>query len=558
MNRVLLCLFLISSVGLSAQNLFLEKNFYCSDRTKIADAFPWGEHMFCVIECKDEFFDYRSFECVTTEGASLWQLPFVNYIDDYEVQPDNSVWLLEVQYGCDYIGSTYAIRRYNEDGAVEFSLDAEGFDDGDFGLEIEWIQNQICALNDSILVVGSSAGLSFFNTNTEEYFTRLDITNEWTAVSELVSLEDELAVALANDSVYVVEAGGNLLWSGPSIGPEAKVVAANTGYILYDQTMAIHYNSNGEEIASWQPDLNIWIDRVEVQGSEVFLLLNTDQGNELLTLDTDFQMVNSWAISDPSILVPRTAVRVGDFMFIGGQNGHHGSHQGVLKEFDLEGTTATYDMDIELLAIACDGVETYVVDEVFDVYGTQAVGIEVEIRNNGEFPITGFAVYAEMDFLFSWCGGPEIASEYVSESIMPGEVFTFDIEALAGETIFEPEEGEQFTFDKCFWLHGPDGKMDDLPENDYLCVTEDWLFTSITELESSSISMLYMPSQDLLRLNADSEVDWMLLDLSGRIIESGFTGIGGQSISTANLRAGIYICAAKSTSHTETLKFFVD
>lgn len=510
--------------------------------------------MLADIQCLSESADWRSLQAFDGDGDELWAVENVAYIDDYYLMGDSGIWTLELDYGCDYIGAGYQLRRYNNVGVLEYSFESDAsVDDPVNGLDFAWIGNQIVAINDSIIAISSAAGISLFNTETSSFFDLIPTLPEWSPALELVRIGLNRAVAHTGDILFCFDHEGNDLWAQAATQNE-RIVERDFYMIHQKPDELVLLNSAGGLADSWDNTLSVDIEQVFVSGGKVYALGHNFPGDEVAILDEDFDLLTSWTADQSDLFFSNAIINMEDQLVMGGRNGHHGTALAVLKAYGEDGSTGSYEQDIEVSAIHIDSVGMYVVNQEFEVYQEVAYDVIIEVTNNGDDTVDEFSLYIDEYPLVQFCSGPSVASDQLVESIAPGATLEIIIPQVYGESIVGPEEGEVLEFEVCAWTHGPNRRIDSEPDNDDLCEITDWIFTDLRESEDQ-IELYYRPVSNEIFIGGNLFMNWALTDAGGKTIATGIRHSGESTISLPALRQGIYQFTSWNEKIREQLRF---
>ena len=175
------------------------------------------------------------------------------------------------------------------------------------------------------------------------------------------------------------------------------------------------------------------------------------------------------------------------------------------------------------------------------VYWSEGGEFEIEIYNSGEDTIRNFDVNITFGTITNyWFCPPTSAlfSRYENQFIPPGEsaVVHFDDIVAYRQTKIPAE--------LCFWTSAPNGRPDNIPEDDRYC------FARLVKTNfpiNENISLYPNPADDEIHiLNLpynNSNTSWTLFDAMGRIIKEGKVNVGEDKleIKVKDLSPGIYI-----------------
>lgn len=173
---------------------------------------------------------------------------------------------------------------------------------------------------------------------------------------------------------------------------------------------------------------------------------------------------------------------------------------------------------------------------------------KIQIINDGLVNVNSFWVNTHIgEVLRPWICPPYLMKTVFVDSISvaPGDSIWIDFGDIVAYDQWE------FPSQFCFWTSGPNGRPDFLPYNNYFCTNNT---VSIKQPEKSELQIFPNPANDvanvLLPENANIDLHWEVLNLSGQILASGTPGLHQShlTIHVAELNPGMYILKLNNTS----------
>jgi len=469
----------------------------------------------------------------------------------------NSIYSYLPNNQCDYIDfMSFRAKRYNANLMADISLTDASFENNPFVDPNNPVQNfwypVYDVLNDSLLV--------FVQPNK---FFLMDMFNQTIPVELNHSIPD--CVGLLNsavDSIWIYGSQGIYRYNGETIidvseiGIECLKPYSNSFYAMNDNSVYFLDSAMNYVTSVSIPQMEL-IENIHFFEDKVYLIGRQSSSEYLITLDTDLEILSIVLIPESELFQIETFIVANGILVVGGSVGYEDMTSAFMKSYGLDLLTEEYVQDI--------GVESI---EILDCrfFPTSSLGIgnypinnvrfdaNVTVRNFTEQSIHNAWLVSIPSFVFSeWCW--PTTYYFQIDTIPPLAAVEIPLINIHAGTRHGAAQGTMVGLNACFRTHAPNGRMDDVPENNKLCQSQSVMFVKVEDITSNiGFTCFYNPTQDHIVIRNISEAQLQLYSSSGQLLQSQSLQRGDNQLPMDRYSSGIYLVRVETKDGVSVVK----
>lgn len=556
MRLFLLSIIVIFCNQLLAQSPF-ERNTLIESKNSVEQITPVGENFLVQLRGSHPLYNTYHYQCLNASGEVVWELnEGFAYMEHTEacVRDDGSVVIFNFDNGCDYISPLYEVIIVDAQGSIIHQWTETNMDTSPL---VQLFQPVTTLASQNKLAIASNEGVQLFDLTTGTLGEAMIFSPTMLSINAFAKDEENL---IFYDSQFVV----NFNWvTGVSTSFELAVPTEHLtlhGTELYGigNTQIHKYSFDGTVLETYTLSEGSFLAHSTWNSNVLMAVVSNPLGLEEAKIFSEtLSELGSFEIVDSHLFDISIFVNAGDQYWLGGKNAtvDTSGSRAIVKSYPFFAAPFSTQQNIGISDIQISNLRFIPIQNpppdntVHWVVGDVAI----TTTNYSEEVVNNWSIHYNLpSWITPFCSNA-VDFEAITASLGVGQSVTQMIQDVPFRYIYNVEEGATVDYEFCATSLGPNNFLDDYPDNDSFCIESSVIYTGVKEIDALGFS--YLVQEESIQLTCNDAIQYVLVDMQGRVIDFGKKSKGTNTISTQALSSGVYAVTVWNPQFSKTIRF---
>ncbi|MEN9346875.1 MAG: hypothetical protein RLZZ77_386 [Bacteroidota bacterium] len=557
MRSFLFAIIVIFCNHLFAQTPF-ELNTLIESKSSVEHITPLGENFLVQLRGGHPLYNSYHYQCLNTSGELVWELnDGFTYMQHTQacVRDDGSVVIFNFDNGCDYISSAFEVLIVNAQGDI---INQWVFSDIDNSPLVAEYTLMTALANQNTLAIGSQQGLQLFDLNTGTLGPIIPVDSDVMPL-EIVVMDQEQLVFYNGLKAVIINWMSSATTSFDFVQPTQKLSLHGEAFYAIENMAIRKYSLDGVVLETYTLNEGTFIAHSTWNSNVLMAIVSHPTAwEEAKIFSETLSELGSFEIVDSHLFDISTFENAGDQYWLGGTNRtlDNSGWRAVVKSYPFFSEPFITQQDIGVTDVQFSNLHFIATQGAAppNILYALVGDIEVSVTNFSENTVQDWSVHYNLPIFFP----PPFCSSAVdfrtsTTAIEVGQTSSITMLNVPLTYAYNLEDQEVTNFSYCISSLGPNNFLDDYPDNDSFCIESSAIYTGVKEMDALGFS--YLIQEESIQLTCNDAIQYVLVDMQGRVIDLGKKSKGTNTISTQALSSGIYAITLWNQQFSKTIRF---